>query len=88
MALDPWIYAVSMGIILSHLLVVYVAYRSDSPSSSTSLNTAREDDLVECTHCGEVNEAVYRFCRECIGELPSRLEPAGSGATPAGRGIL
>ena len=29
-----------------------------------------ETETIECPTCGTVNEAGYRYCRSCLGELP------------------
>ena len=29
-----------------------------------------ETSTIECPYCGTVNEAGYRYCRSCLGELP------------------
>lgn len=29
-----------------------------------------EASTIECPSCGAVNEAGYRYCRSCLGELP------------------
>lgn len=30
----------------------------------------REGSTIECPSCGTDNEAGYRYCRSCLGELP------------------
>jgi len=43
----------------------------------------QEDDVtVECLECGTENGLGYRYCRECVAELPGAVgfERTGSGA--------
>jgi len=47
---------------------------------------ARDGDLtVECRECGTENEAGYRYCRECVTELPGAVAFERGSSGPAGR---
>jgi hypothetical protein len=40
-----------------------------------------DDAVVACSECGAANDAEYRFCRQCVAELPG---PSGvGGSTPS-----
>lgn len=39
---------------------------TDPPDAIPSIDA---DRTVHCQHCGVDNEAGYRFCRHCVGEL-------------------
>jgi hypothetical protein len=44
--------------------------------------TATEDtDVVRCRDCGTENERTYRYCRQCVSELPVGLS-SGDGHPP------
>jgi hypothetical protein len=53
--------------------------RATSEERGTDPQDTGGSDRVTCPNCLTTNEAGYRFCRECLGELP------GAGLVDAGR---
>lgn len=45
------------------------------------------DDRIVCRRCGTANETGFRFCRNCVAELPTRATRASRGAGPQTRGM-
>lgn len=43
------------------------------------------DGAVTCRSCGARNDAEYRYCRECVTELPGQLPSVDGMAGPQGR---
>jgi predicted amidophosphoribosyltransferase len=46
-----------------------------------------EED-VECPNCGEENERGYRYCRQCVSELPGQVSLVDGSLAPRGRCAL
>jgi len=40
-------------------------------SADTEASGHHADGTVTCPDCGEPNEAEYRYCRQCVSELPT-----------------
>ncbi|MFB6103436.1 MAG: hypothetical protein ABEJ73_12850 [Haloplanus sp.] len=40
---------------------------------------------IRCPNCGSANDPDYRFCRECVAELPGGAAYAPRGASSFGR---
>lgn len=45
----------------------------------------RDRDRVRCPNCRTANEADYRFCRECLDELPGSGSVGAGGSDPRRR---
>lgn len=78
MAPDQWRLGLLVAVVLAHLLVTYLLVRrrarASAPRGSEGGTAASGDgvnaDVVECPTCGAENERGYRFCRQCVEELP------------------
>lgn len=84
---SEWLYA-SLAIVLgAHLVTLaYVALsrgREAATRADGTAEEAQEDVLLQCTECGATNDPGYRFCRNCVAELPGA---APVGTPPGGRG--
>ncbi|MFB6302713.1 MAG: hypothetical protein ABEH78_07630 [Haloferacaceae archaeon] len=91
-----WLLAVLVAnlaiILVAHaLLVVGLGSGFGTGAGTTSTGRADEgrdvdgaDDRVRCPNCRTANEPGYRFCRQCLGELPGGGR-AGAGASAARR---
>jgi ribosomal protein L40E len=90
---DPLVGLVLVAVAVN-ALSAYLAYRVTRSIGSAVAERARTTDpeqsrraadgevTVECRKCGTENEPGYRYCRECIAELPGSVafERSGSGA--------
>ncbi|NUB92679.1 zinc ribbon domain-containing protein [Haloterrigena sp. SYSU A558-1] len=48
----------------------------------------RDAETVVCPDCGAENDLDYRFCRNCVEELPGSAVGTASSAAPSRRGIV
>jgi ribosomal protein L40E len=98
-----WVYASIAAVALFHLFVlVYLQTRGNRPAADASgapepasnagdAPEAVEDpdgDTVRCRQCGAENERRFRFCRNCVAELPGPSLSEGAGGVSASRGIV
>jgi hypothetical protein len=85
MATD-WLLVATAVLLLVHLLVVAHALRrsvggrdrtasvSDAPRPvENDGDCGQVEDGVHCPACGVANEAGYRYCRQCVSELPTGI---------------
>lgn len=79
MPVDTWVYA-AFGVLLGlHLVTLVYAYRArgtlpwqiEGTESATAENDGVDEDVCYCDECGAENEVGYRFCRNCVSELPT-----------------
>ncbi|MFB6281562.1 MAG: hypothetical protein ABEH40_06050 [Haloferacaceae archaeon] len=57
----------------------------DPPGDAADGRDAAGDGRVECPSCRTTNGAEYRFCRECLDELPGRSGVGAAGSGPRRR---
>ena len=74
-----WVYAAIAGLLFAHLLTLVYAYRSnrsepaaEAPTETASVDRVErsEPGVCRCPECGTENDGSYRFCRQCVAELP------------------
>jgi len=64
---------------------------TDAPEESSAApapshdERAPADGTVRCRSCGAQNDAEYRYCRECVAELPARTPSMSGSAGPRSR---
>jgi hypothetical protein len=89
---DPLV-GLALAAVAVNALSAYLAYRLARAVGSGDAERApadgrgrssgeQEDDVtVECLECSTENEPGYRYCRECVAELPGSIgfERTGSG---------
>ncbi len=96
--MDPTMYAYLGGVVVAHLIIGYYLFQhyrgnvtQHNPQPQTALpaessvSPLEADDIVECPHCGTANEADYRFCRACVGELGTQARTTTQTDNPSGR---
>lgn len=59
--------ALVAGLFVAQLAVVWLTRRADGREGGCP--DRLEGGCLRCLHCGAVNEPVYQFCYECVGEL-------------------
>lgn len=47
-----------------------------------------DGDTVECRQCGAENERRFRFCRNCVAELPGASLSEGAAGVSTSRGVM
>lgn len=94
MPLEQWQFAFVLGIVLSHAAIAAGFYwlRRDrgtvagAARSVDSVETAEIDGFViTCPECEAENESGYRYCRNCVAELPGSMDFGSDGDAPVGR---
>lgn len=83
----------ALAVILFVHLTVYALVRggATAENGATSVSDRQQyvtDDGVACPNCGEVNEPDYRYCRQCVSELPSGVSFLPESTGPQGRRTL
>jgi hypothetical protein len=91
---NEWVYAAIAGLLFAHLLTLVYAYRSNrsepaadasAETPSVDRNEQRDPSVCRCPECGTENDSSYRFCRQCVAELPGAqlsVEQAGGRQQP------
>lgn len=85
-----WVYGAIAVLTLLHGIVLLYAYRRGKADGTRDAR-AEESDTdagVECRSCGEHNEEGYRYCRQCVSELPAGTSFLSGPSTPETRRTL
>ncbi|MFB6300055.1 MAG: hypothetical protein ABEH65_07325 [Halobacteriales archaeon] len=94
MSPEPWFYVLLIGIGGLHLLVALLVLRFESGRTTAHarrVETADDEtsgDHVTCGECGATNETGYRYCRQCVSELPGMVTASQSTPATAGRELF
>lgn len=60
-----------------------------TPRPSSDLHASVDgDDAVRCPACEVINDASFRFCRNCVHELDADRRQLSPSHQPSGRGLL
>ncbi|AAG20860.1 MULTISPECIES: DUF7577 domain-containing protein [Halobacterium] len=93
MTLQPWLYTLVVVVGGFHVLAVLYAYWSKQssdggvePADSTKKSVQTKE--VDCPECGTTNEREYRYCANCVSELPGGGNIGRMPTAPVGRQIL
>ncbi|WP_425492359.1 DUF7577 domain-containing protein [Halobellus inordinatus] len=93
MALQPWLYTLFVVAGGFHVFVVLYAYWSKQvsddcvePADSTEKSVQLTE--VDCPECGTTNERGYRYCANCVSELPGGSNVDRVPTAPVGRQIF
>lgn len=86
---EGWVLWSLAFVTVVHGLVLLYAYRHREElqgfDATTDPEAYRHEDGIECPDCGVRNEPGYRFCRDCVAELPGAGSPGSAGAGPLSR---
>lgn len=92
MTSEAWLFIPFLLLGLLHIMfVLYSSTRNGGLfNQETETATVRnaEDDAISCPDCGTHNEIEYRFCRECVSELPGGSWYQVTEPATVGRGIV
>jgi hypothetical protein len=79
-----WVLVAIGALLVVHVALVALAVRragrcslpsTDAGGLPDGESTGGDDRTVQCRECGATNSAEYRYCRACIGELPTAVSP-------------
>jgi len=69
---EYWMYGL-IGLLLGlHIVALVRAYRRSTKTAANPPDEAVTPQGIECTNCGVVNGDGYRYCRQCVSELPGQ----------------
>lgn len=83
---NEWVYVAIAALLGAHAVMLVYAYRSQGSETSLSRfsegpdrsepasptnDESSDEGYCRCPNCGAENDTTYRFCRECIAELPA-----------------
>jgi len=94
MPFQQWQLAFVLGLALSHaaMAVVYYWLRRNPASTANDVRLAdnvtsapTDEFLATCPECGTENELGYRYCRNCVSELPGAVDFGSDSDVPVGR---
>lgn len=94
MSNSHWLLWLGVAMVGLQLYWAYQLYRhgkretllSDPGDQSNMSNFSTTDgNSVTCPHCRTENDRGYRFCRECVGELPGGMAIQETADRPLGR---
>lgn len=73
-----WVYVAIACLLCAHLLILLYAYRVnradsafDAAPADVDEATTADDAVCQCPECGTENDPTYRFCCQCVAELPA-----------------
>jgi predicted amidophosphoribosyltransferase len=72
--MESWLLGVLGVVAVVHTIAIVAAYRRAKAASEATHQGA---DEIVCAECGTDNDPAYRFCRECVAELPGHDGPIG-----------
>lgn len=71
---QPWVYGAIVLLVVLHGAALLYAYRTGQRQIGQPNTESAGKDVtgegIECPDCGALNERGYRYCRQCVGELP------------------
>jgi len=65
-----WLLAPLLGVVAANVAAAVVALWLRSRREPEACTALDDEGSVTCEQCGAENEFGYRFCRDCVAELP------------------
>lgn len=92
---EPWLYGIGFVIGILYLVVLAWVHRCRRSTSSVGIEHPEsvaaeppaDGGAVICPDCGNENDDGYRFCRNCVAELPGGTVHLKHESMPTGRNI-
>lgn len=90
---QPWLYTLLVVVGGFHVLAALSAYwfiqtSDNGVDSADGTEQSEESKNVECLECGTANERGYRYCANCVSELPGGGDIDRAPTQPVGRQIF
>lgn len=88
MPVDWVLVAIALLMVVHLAVLAYVLDRNSAGWDSGETENPQQyftDDGVTCPSCGETNEPDYRFCRQCVSELPTGVSFLTESSSPQSR---
>ena len=63
-----WLLAVIAVLFLTHVALLAAVIKRGNQRAE---RTREQDGTLDCPRCETANEPDYRYCRECVAELPA-----------------
>lgn len=68
-------------------LIARTYYHADQPEPNPDSEEVIDANTVACPDCGNRNNRGYRFCRQCVSELPGATSVEIGPRFPFGRRV-
>lgn len=85
-----WVYGAIGLLVALHLVALVRADRKGTESERAERGSEGDTSSqgAECPDCGVVNDERYRFCKQCVSELPGQASVLEATTGPAERRTL
>lgn len=83
-----WLFAAIGLLVALHLAVLVYAVVGSSPARQEGSKVEPAASQLQCRNCGEANQPEYRYCRQCVAELPKQMQTLTDSAGPQSRRTL
>ncbi len=91
-----WMQGAVFGLVLTQLIVFWVLYRRSelfglandnrAGANGSGSSASDTDDHVICPDCGSENGPAFRYCQNCVTELPGTTRSPETTGALQGRG--
>lgn len=92
MTLQPWLYTLFIVGGFHVFAVAYAYWSKQGPDDDVepvdSTEQSAQSKEVDCPECGATNERGYKYCANCVSELPGGGNIDRVPSAPAGRQIF
>jgi len=77
---DAWVQGAVIILAVVQFGVFWYLYRQSKFATSVSSDQALDENTAEvtCPDCGAPNDRTFRYCQQCVTELPGRMNRPGT----------